>query len=63
MANHYFANLKALFFFEHCYNAMFSKRLGVLSEKLIKEVDNQVLTDGGHFELSPTYHVNFMDDM
>lgn len=63
MANHYFANLKALFFFECCYNVDPSRSNIKLINLIIREIDAQILGDGGHYELSPTYHDNFIDDM
>lgn len=57
LANHLFANGKALVF----AGSLFSSRLGDrwLSQGLKildKEIEEQFLQDGGHYELSPMYH-------
>ncbi len=64
LGNHLFANAKALFFaslfFEHNKN----KKLLDKSVKIInKEISEQILEDGGHFELSPMYHAIFLEDL
>ncbi|WP_185967252.1 heparinase II/III family protein [Legionella israelensis] len=64
MANHLFANAKALVFagtfFEGEYaQKWFKKGLKILDQQ-IKE---QFLRDGGHFELSPMYHAILLWDL
>lgn len=61
LANHYFENLKAIviasyFFkeFEIC-----SKYINILK----KEVDEEILSDGVHFELSLMYHKVILEDL
>ena len=64
LANHLFANAKAMVF----AGAFFS---GDLAEAWLKqgcellqgEIAEQILSDGGHFELSPMYHSIILEDM
>ncbi len=61
LGNHYFANLKALIFAGVIFN---NKRWILLSEnELIKELDEQILSDGANFELSPMYHSLMLVDL
>lgn len=64
LGNHYFSNLKALLFagcyFEGNYAA---KWLEVGLEGYRKEIREQILTDGGNFELSPMYHAIMLTDL
>lgn len=64
LANHLFANGKALVF----AGAFFTGDLGVRWLKLglnilDREINEQFLPDGGHFELSPMYHATLLWDM
>ena len=64
LGNHLFANAKALVFigcyFEGADSArLFNKGLQIIT----KELDIQVLNDGGNFELSPMYHCIFLEDV
>ena len=64
LGNHLFANAKALVFaglFFDCQVAKewLSKGLAVLK----RELPEQILADGGHFELSPMYHQIVFEDM
>jgi len=64
LGNHLFANAKALFFgslfFENKNNSKILKK----SLKIInKELKEQILNDGGHFELSPMYHGIVLEDL
>lgn len=64
LGNHLFANAKALvfagFFFEGDEaEAWFRQGLAILE----KEVVEQVLADGGHFERSPMYHALILEDL
>lgn len=54
MANHYLENLKALVLMAVYFGdePVLASALGLLEE----QADEQVLTDGMHFELSPMYH-------
>lgn len=61
LGNHYFSNLKALFF----SGIVFENKAWIdLSKKYLqKEIDEQILPDGGHFELSPMYQALAMTDL
>lgn len=64
LANHLFVTLKGVFF-AACYfsgdeaEAWYQKCL----KELDVEVKEQFLKDGGHFELSPTYHALLTEDL
>lgn len=64
LGNHLFVNAKALiyvglFFTGNEANVWFNKGLQILQEQL----PEQVLSDGGNFELSPMYHAIFLEDL
>lgn len=64
LGNHLFANAKALVFagafFESAEaDEWLNKGLAILEQ----EIPEQVLSDGGHFELSPMYHAVILEDM
>ena len=61
LANHYFSNIKALLF----YSCMFDhEKFFIFSLKEItREIDEQVLDDGGNYERSPMYHLLFLVDL
>lgn len=64
LGNHLFANAKALtlvgaFFDGKDANRWFNKGLKLLD----REIPEQFLSDGGHFELSPMYHTTLLWDM
>ncbi len=64
LGNHLFANAKALVFaglFFEGSEADTWLRLGL--KILEREVAEQILPDGGHFELSPMYHALAVEDM
>ena len=64
LANHLFANAKALIFAGLYFDTTESKKwlnLGLKSYK--KEIDEQVLSDGANFELTPMYHAIFLEDL
>ena len=64
LGNHYFVNLKALFF-AGCYlkgkNA--DKWLALALDGYEDELKEQVLSDGGSFELTPMYHAIMLTDL
>ena len=64
MANHLIANAKALIFsgvFFSCKEATKFSRQG---EKILKkQIKEQILDDGGHFERSPMYHSIILEDL
>lgn len=61
LGNHYFENIKALIigsvFFgdKHVLNKFVSE--------LVKQLDEQIMNDGMHFELSPMYHKIILEDL
>jgi uncharacterized heparinase superfamily protein len=64
LGNHLFANAKALVFFGCYFEGPESARLLRKGLSLMaKELDIQVLNDGGNFELSPMYHCIFLEDI
>ncbi|MDB2317670.1 heparinase II/III family protein, partial [Flavobacteriales bacterium] len=54
LGNHLLENGFALFFAAHLFND--KKYFNLSSKILTKELNEQILEDGGHFELSPMYH-------
>lgn len=64
LGNHLFANAKALCFVgSFLADQLGSKYLGKGLELLEREVEEQFLADGGHFELSPMYHCILLWDL
>ena len=64
LANHLLANLKALVFAGAFFDGREAQgwlRRG--SRLLQREVQEQILADGGHFELSPMYHSLILEDL
>lgn len=64
LGNHLFANAKALIYsglFFHGDEADFWLKRG--ESILCEQLDEQVLSDGGNFELSPMYHAIFLEDI
>lgn len=64
LGNHLFANAKALVFAGSFFagaEADVWRDLGM--SILAREVPEQILSDGGHFELSPMYHALALEDM
>ncbi|MCV3243670.1 heparinase II/III family protein [Mesorhizobium sp. ZC-5] len=64
LGNHLFANAKALIFVGAFFEGAEAERwlqrgLAILE----REIPEQVLADGGHFELSPMYHALILEDM
>lgn len=54
LGNHLLENAMALYFAAHIFS---SHELRLLSTQLLKkELNEQILSDGAHFELSPMYH-------
>jgi len=64
LGNHLFSNAKALIFSGLFFS---SKQSEIWLKKGLKiindELREQVLDDGGHFELSPMYHAIFLEDL
>lgn len=61
MANHLFANLKALVWASLFFQQR--KKFKKYTTLLLKQIEEQVLEDGGHFERSPTYHAVILLDV
>lgn len=61
LANHLFENAKALVFAGLFFKADTWLRMGL--DILQKQVPEQVLSDGGHFERSPMYHSLVLEDI
>lgn len=64
LGNHLISNAKALIFAGLFFDlgsrtAWFAKGLRILE----KQIDEQILDDGGHFELSPMYHLIVLVDL
>ncbi len=64
LGNHLFANAKALVFAGLFFKGEESDYWYQLGISIIKkELPEQVLSDGGNFELSPMYHAIFLEDL
>lgn len=61
--NHLSTNAKALLFAGYFFGSTESDCWKKFAERLfLEQIDEQVLCDGGHFELSPMYHSLFVED-
>lgn len=64
LGNHLFVNAKALVFAGLYFDGPEAERwLAAGSRVLLREIPEQVLADGGHFERSPMYHALALEDM
>jgi len=64
MGNHLFANAKALMFAGSFFDGKEAKKWQEKGCKLIEqELPEQLLSDGGNFELSTMYHMIFLEDL
>jgi uncharacterized heparinase superfamily protein len=64
LGNHLFANAKALVFAGAFFVGPEAKRWLRLGQRLLRrELDEQILPDGGHFERSPMYHAILLEDV
>ena len=64
LGNHLFSNAKALCFVGLFFDSNEADKLYKRGLKIIeKELPEQVLVDGGNFELSPMYHIIFLEDL
>jgi uncharacterized heparinase superfamily protein len=64
LGNHLFANAKALIFAGLFFEGDESKKWYHLGRTLVeRELPEQVLNDGGNFELSTMYHMIFLEDL
>lgn len=64
LGNHLFANAKALFFAGHFFQGEEADGwLATACAILKRETEEQILLDGGQFELSPMYHALALEDL
>ncbi len=64
LGNHLFANAKALVFAGLFFRGLEAESWLEEGLKILKlEVDEQILSDGGHFERSPMYHAIILEDL
>jgi uncharacterized heparinase superfamily protein len=64
LGNHLFVNAKALVFAGVFFSGSESHKWRDIGLEIIdQELSEQVLSDGGHFERSPMYHSNFLEDI
>jgi uncharacterized heparinase superfamily protein len=62
--NHLIKNLKALLWGAACFQGPEARSWGLLGASLLRrELEDQVLSDGMHFELSPSYHLQVLEDL
>lgn len=61
LGNHYFVNLKAMLFAGLVFQNSHWIKIG--EKGLLAEIPEQILDDGGNFELSPMYHSLILVDM
>ena len=64
MGNHIIANAKALIFGGIFFDDSKSNNFRLLGENIFtKQINEQILKDGAHFELSPMYHQVILEDI
>lgn len=64
LGNHIFANAKALIFAGLFFDSIESSKWLKKGIKILEnEIREQILDDGGHFELSPMYHIIILEDI
>ena len=64
LGNHLFANAKALVFAGAFFVGPEAERWRRLGQRLLRrELGEQILADGGHFERSPMYHAILLEDV
>lgn len=63
-ANHLLVNFKAIYFAATYFDDLKADQLrSIAARGLMREIDEQFLDDGGHFELSPMYHAILTEDL
>lgn len=63
LANHYFENIKALIFAGLFFTDRTAEHwLNAFQKKLVEQLREQFLIDGGHYERSPQYHCILLED-
>ena len=64
LANHLLKNAKAMLFAGSYFDGAIAKEwLRTGTEILVEQLEEQFLTDGGHFERSPMYHAIMVEDL
>ena len=64
LANHLFVNAKALIFAGHFFDDPQSQEWLAEGVRILRrEIPEQILPDGGHFERSPMYHAIILEDL
>ncbi len=64
LGNHFLKNIKALLFAGALLQTSGSARRWANGEDLLEqELNEQILPDGGHFERSPMYHAQILEDL
>ena len=64
LGNHLLANAKALYFAGAFFCGDEAERWSSLGRRLLeRQIDEQILSDGAHFELSPMYHLIVLEDL
>src|SRR5204863_1129831 len=64
LGNHFLKNIKALLFAGALLQTSSSARWWAKGEGLLEqELNEQILPDGGHFERSPMYHAQILEDL
>jgi len=64
LGNHLFANAKALIYAGLFLHGKEAERLYVIGKSVLEcEMPEQILDDGGNFELSTMYHLIFLEDL
>jgi len=64
LGNHLFANAKALVFAGLFFDGIEANKWLTTGLRILKhEIPEQILSDGGHFELSPMYHDIVLEDL
>jgi uncharacterized heparinase superfamily protein len=64
LGNHLLKNIKALLFAGAWLDSRLSERWWAKGEKLLEQqLHEQILADGGHFERSPMYHSQILEDL
>ena len=64
LGNHLFANAKALIFAGAAFDGPVARRWADAGSAILnRELSEQVLADGGHFERSPMYHAIILGDV
>jgi uncharacterized heparinase superfamily protein len=62
--NHIIKNIKALYWASSFFDGKLAERCRSLADRLLRsQIDRQILSDGFHFEVSPSYHCQVFGDL